>query len=89
MRGEGKAACAAFFGRWFAVFPDAHVEIQAVHFFDDVAVGEATFTETHNGVFSGPIGEVPLASRIVRADYIRCRFDDGKHVSFELMTRCL
>ena len=29
--GKGKAACAAFFGRWFAAFPDAHVEVHAVH----------------------------------------------------------
>ena len=35
IHGEGKAACAAFFGSWFAAFPDAHVEVQAVHIVDD------------------------------------------------------
>ena len=29
MRGEGKAACVAFFGGWFDAFPDAHVEVHA------------------------------------------------------------
>ena len=47
VHGEGKAACAAFFGSWFTAFPDAHVEVQAVHIMDDVAVEEGTFTGTH------------------------------------------
>jgi hypothetical protein len=35
MHSDGKAACAAFFGGWFTAFPDAHVEVQAVHIIDD------------------------------------------------------
>ena len=37
MRGEGKAACAEFFGGWFTAFPDAHVEVHNVHFIGDIA----------------------------------------------------
>jgi hypothetical protein len=29
MRGEGKAACVAFYGSWFDAFPDAHVEVHS------------------------------------------------------------
>ena len=43
MQGGGKAACAAFFGSWFTAFPDAHVDVQAVHIIDDLAVEEGTF----------------------------------------------
>jgi len=31
MRGEGRAACAAFYASWFGAFPDAHVEVDALH----------------------------------------------------------
>jgi steroid delta-isomerase-like uncharacterized protein len=86
LRGEGKAACAAFFGSWFVAFPDAHVEVHSVHIFDDVAVEEGTFTGTHNGVLRGPIGDVPPTGRPVRLDYIQVlHFRDGKHSSFHLM----
>ena len=54
MRGEGKAACAAFFGSWFVAFPNARVEVKAVHIVDDVAVEEGTFTGTQNGVCTVP-----------------------------------
>ena len=37
VRGEGKAACAAFFGGWFGAFPDAHVEVGGLHIAGDVA----------------------------------------------------
>lgn len=30
MHGEGKAACVAFFGSWFAAFPDAQVRVETV-----------------------------------------------------------
>ena len=56
IHGEGKAACAAFFGGWFAAFPDARVDVQAVHIIDDVAVEEGTFSGTQNGVLRGPAG---------------------------------
>jgi predicted ester cyclase len=87
VRGEGKAACAEFFGGWFIAFPDAHVAVRAVHFADeDVAVEEGTFTGTHNGVLRGPTGEIPPTGRSVRLDYIQVlRFRGGKHVSFNLM----
>jgi hypothetical protein len=56
MHGEGKAACAAFFGSWFTAFPDAYVDVQAVYIMDDVAVEEGTFTGTHNGGGTSPMG---------------------------------
>ena len=41
MTGEGKAACAGFFAASFDAFPDAHVEVHALHVANDVAVEEA------------------------------------------------
>ena len=84
--GKGKAACAAFFGRWFAAFSDAHVEVHAVHIVDDVAVEEGTFTGTQRGVLQGPTGDIPPTGRSVEVDYVQVlRFHDGKHVSFNLL----
>ena len=86
MRGEGKAACVEFYGGWFQAFPDAHVEVHNIHFTDDIAVEEGTFTGTHNGVLHTPTGEVVPTGRSVSLDYIQVlRFRDGKHVSFNLM----
>ena len=86
VQGEGKTACAAFFGSWFAAFPNARVEVRAVHFVDDVAVEEGTFMGTQNGVLHGPMGDIPPTGRSVEVDYIQVlRFRDGKHVSFNLM----
>ena len=84
--GKGKAACAAFFGRWFAAFSDAHVEVHAVHIVDNVAVEEGTFTGTQSGVLHGPMGDIPPTGRSVEVDYVQVlRFHDGKHVSFNLL----
>jgi steroid delta-isomerase-like uncharacterized protein len=86
MQGEGKEACAAFFGGWFAAFPDAHVEVHDVHFVDDIAVEEGTFTGTHEGVLHAPTGDIPPTGKSVEVGYIQVlRFRDGKHASFHLM----
>jgi len=86
VRGEGKEACAAFFGSWFAAFPDAHVDVHGVHIIDEVAVEEGTFTGTHNGVLHAPAGDIPPTGLPVKVDYIQVlRIRDGKHVSFHLM----
>lgn len=86
MRGEGKAACAEFFGSWFTAFPNAHVEVHAIHILGDVAVEEGTFTGSHDGVLHTPTGEVPPTGRAVSVDYVQVlRFCDGKHISFKLM----
>jgi steroid delta-isomerase-like uncharacterized protein len=86
IEGQGKEACAAFFGGWIEAFPDTHVEITGVHIVDDVAVEEGAFTGTHHGVLRTPDGEIPPTGRPVRIDYIQVlRFRDGKHVSFHLM----
>ena len=68
------AACAAFFGSWFVAFRDAEVKIQAIHFFDDVAVEEGAFTGTQDGVFSARVADVLPTGRLVRADYIQVPF---------------
>lgn len=86
IRGQGRSACAQFFGGWFGAFSDAHVEVHAVHFLDDVAVEEGTFTGTHDGVLQSPQGAVPPTGRPVNLDYLQVlRFRDGKHASFNLM----
>ena len=85
-RGEGKPACADFYGGWMGAFPDAHVDVHDVHFVHDVAIEEGTFTGTQSGVLHGPAGDIPPTGRAVSLDYIQViRFRDGKHVSFNLM----
>lgn len=86
MRGQGKPACVEFYGGWLSAFPDGHVEVHDVHFIDDVAVEEGTFSGTHNGILHTPNGEIPATGRSVSLDYIQVlHFRDGKHVSFNLM----
>ena len=86
MRGQGKPACVEFYGGWLSAFPDGHVEVHDIHFVDDVAVEEGTFSGTHNGVLHTPTGDIPATGRSVSLDYIQVlRFCDGKHVSFKLM----
>ena len=84
--GEGKAACAEFFGGWLGAFPDAHVQIHGLHITGNVAVEEGTFTGTHNGVLHTPAGDIPPTGRRVTVDYIHVlRYRDGQHISFNLM----
>lgn len=86
MRGEGKQACVEFYGAWMSAFPDAHVDVHDVHFVDEVAVEEGTFSGTHQGVLHGAAGDIPPTGRRVSIDYIQVlRFRDGKHASFNLM----
>lgn len=86
IRGEGRAACAEFFGSWFTAFPDARVEVHSLHILDDVAFEEGTFTGTHKGVLRSPAGNVPPTGRAVAVDYIQVLgFHDGKHASFHLI----
>jgi ketosteroid isomerase-like protein len=86
IQGQGKEACAAFFGSWFAAFSNGRVEVQATHFVDDVAVEEGTFTGTQDGVLRNPGQDIPPTGRFVKVDYIQVlHFRDGKHVSFNLM----
>ena len=86
IRGEGKQACVEFYGSWMNAFPDAHVDVHDVHFVDDVAIEEGTFSGTHRGVLHGPAGDIPPTGRTVSVDYIQVlRFRDGNHASFNLM----
>jgi len=84
--GQGKAACAQFFAGWFSAFPNAHVEVHALHIAGEVAVEEGTFTGTHTGVLHSPAGDIAPTGRLVTVDYLQVlRFRDGKHVLFNLM----
>lgn len=84
--GQGKEACAGFYGGLMSAFPDAHVEVHAIHFFDDMALEEGTFSGTHNGVLHTPAGEIPPTGRAVSSQYFQViRFRDGKHALFNLM----
>jgi steroid delta-isomerase-like uncharacterized protein len=85
MSGQGKEACAQFFAGWWDAFPDAHVDVHAVHIADDIAVEEGTFTGTHHGTLPSPAGDIAPTGRPVAVDYIHVlRFRDGKHISFNL-----
>jgi predicted ester cyclase len=86
LTGQGKAACVAFYAGWFQAFPDARVDVHALHVVDDVAVEEGTFSGTHTGVLHTPAGDVPPTARSVRIEYIQVlRFRKGKHAAFHLM----
>ena len=84
--GQGKTACAEFFAGWWGAFPDAHLEVHAVHISGDVAAEVGTFTGTHHGVLHTPAGDIPPTGRPVAVDYVHViRYRDGKHVSFNLL----
>jgi ketosteroid isomerase-like protein len=86
IQGQGKEACAQFFASWFTAFPDAHVQVHALHISGDVAVEEGTFTGTQHGVLHTPAGDIPPTGRPVTVGYIQLlRFRDGQHVSFNLL----
>ena len=85
--GRGKTACAEFFAGWRGAFPDAHLEVRALHVSGDVAAEVGTFTGTHHGVLHTPAGDIPPTGRPVAVDYVHAiRYRDGKHVSFNLMS---
>ena len=84
-RGQGKAACARFFGRWLSAFPDAHVEVRNAQVCGEFLVEEGTFTGTHRGILPNPSGDISPTGRSVHLDYIQViRFRDGNHSSFHL-----
>jgi predicted ester cyclase len=86
IHGQGKEACAQFFASWFTAFPDAHVQVHALHISGDVAVEEGTFSGTHHGVLHTPAGDIPPTGRPVTVGYIQVlRFRDGQHASFNLL----
>jgi ketosteroid isomerase-like protein len=86
MSGEGKSACVEFYGSWHSAFPDAHVEVHNIHFIEDIAVEEGTFSGTHDGVLHTPTGDISPTGRAVSLNYIQVlHFRDGKHVSFNLI----
>jgi predicted ester cyclase len=86
MSGQGNAACAQFFAGWWDAFPDAHVDVHAVHMAGDIVTEEGTFTGTHHGVLRSPAGDIAPTGRRVAVGYIHVlRYRDGKHISFDLL----
>jgi hypothetical protein len=84
--GQGKAPCAQFFAGWWDAFPDARVDVRAVHIAGDIAVEEGTFTGTYHGTLHSPAGDIVPTDRPVAVDYIHVlRYRDGKHTSFNLL----
>jgi steroid delta-isomerase-like uncharacterized protein len=85
MRGQGKTACAEFYAGWFQACPDTRVDVHNVHFIDELAVEEGTFSGTHDGALHSLTGDVPPTGRAVNVEYsqVLC-FRDGKHTSFNL-----
>jgi len=84
--GQGKAACVQFFAGWWDAFPDAHIDVHAVHIAGDIAAEEGTFTGTHHGTLHSPAGDIAPTGRQVAVDYIHVlRYRDGKHVWFNLL----
>jgi hypothetical protein len=84
--GQGKAACAQFFASWWDSFPDAHVDVRAVHIAGDIIVEEGIFTGTHHGTLHTPAGDIAPTGRPVAVDYIHVlRYLGGKHTSFDLL----
>jgi predicted ester cyclase len=86
MIARGRLAVAEFFGSWIEAFPDAHVEVTAVHEAGDVIVEEGIFTGTQNGVFRTPAGDVPPTGRRVQGDYIQViTYRNGRTIASNLM----
>jgi predicted ester cyclase len=84
-QGSGRQACLDFYAGWLNAFSDGRVDVHRVHFVDDIAVEEGTFSGTHDGVLPTPAGEIPATGRRVNLPYIQVlRFRDGKHASFNL-----
>jgi predicted ester cyclase len=84
--GQGKAACARFFAGWWDAFPDAHVDVHAVHITGDTLTEQGTFTGTHHGTLPSPAGDIAPTGRRVAVDYVHVlRYRDGKHISFDLL----
>lgn len=86
MIARGRLAVAEFFGSWIEAFPDAHVEVTAVHEAGDVIVEEGIFTGTQNGVFHTPAGDVPPTGRKVHGEYVQViTFRNGRCIAANLM----
>jgi len=86
LTGAGKPACAEFYRGWFDSFPDAHIDVAAIHVSGDVIVEQGRFTGTHRGVLRGEAGDIPPTGRSVNIPYVHVlRFVEGKHVAFSLM----
>ncbi len=83
---RGKTAAREFYKSWIDAFPDAHVEIDAVHVLEDVAIEEGHFTGTHRATLRTPSGDLPATGRSVRVEYMQVRRFRGDEIaSFHLV----
>jgi predicted ester cyclase len=83
---SGKEAVKAFYQSWLDAFPDARVEITALHVLDDLAIEEGVFTGTHRGTLRGPAGDLPPTGRNVEVEYMQVvRLRGDKVGSFHLV----
>jgi hypothetical protein len=51
-------------------FADVLADDVVWHIIDDLAVGEGTFTGTHDGTLYAPTGDIPPTGRPVEVDFI-------------------
>ena len=86
MQGEGKQACAAFFGGWFDGLPGCARRRPGRSLHRRRRGRGGYVLRDAKGVLRGPAGDIPATGRPVELDYIQVlRFRDGKHISFNLM----
>lgn len=76
--GEGKAACVDFYRRWFADFPDAHMDVWRRYDVGDAVIEEGMFSGTHEGLAA--------TGRPVGVDYVQVvHVRNGKLVTLSLV----
>ncbi len=83
---KGKEAVKAFYRSWLDAFPDARVEINALHVVDETAIEEGVFSGTHRATLRSPSGDLPATGRAVRIEYIQVlRIRSDRIASFHLV----
>ena len=83
---RGKQAVKAFYQSWIDAFPDARVDLSALHVLDDLVVEEGVFSGTHRGVLHGSAGDLPPTGRQVSVGYMQvARFRGDLVASFHLV----
>ncbi len=82
---KGKQAVTAFYRGWIDAFPDARVDMTAIHILDDVAIEQGVFVGTQRAVLHTPNGDLPATGRSVRIEYTQVvRYRGDKVASFDL-----
>jgi steroid delta-isomerase-like uncharacterized protein len=82
---EGADAVTSYAMGWLNAFSDAKLEVHTVLVDGDLVAHTGSFKGTHDGILSGPDGDVPATGRTIDG---RCsqivRFADGKAVEEHL-----